>query len=82
MREIRRASASATTIDAGLRRRLRDPFLKTTTAIRVAIVLGIILLMAAKPALWTSVAVLVASIAVALISMVLASRRTALFARS
>lgn len=82
MREIRRASATATTIDADLQRRLQDPFLKVATAIRVAIVLGIVLLMAAKPALGTSVAVLAASIAVALISLVLTSRRTASFARS
>src|SRR5258708_7673128 len=57
MRAIRRASATGTMISPDVRHRLQNPFLKVSLGIRIAVILGIVLLMAAKPQLWPSVGI-------------------------
>jgi hypothetical protein len=61
MRAIRRTCANAKSIDSNLLARLQDPFLKISLWIRMAVFLGIVLLMAAKPDLWESIVVLLAA---------------------
>ena len=61
MREIRKATAAATGIHSDLQRRLQDPFLKAASAIRMAVMLGIVFLMAVKPSWGASAVVLSAS---------------------
>jgi hypothetical protein len=78
MRAIRRTCATATTIDSELRGRLQDPVLKISLGVRIAGVLGIVLLMGAKPGLWESVGIIGASLVLGLLPSLLASRRTAL----
>jgi hypothetical protein len=68
MRAIRRSSAAAASITPELRGRLYDPFLKASLGIRIAVMLGIVLLMAAKPELRESVAVVGAAAVVGLVS--------------
>lgn len=63
VRAIRRACAVATGITSELRGRLQDPLLKISLGIRIAVVLGIVLLMGAKPKLWESVGIIGASAA-------------------
>ncbi len=57
MRAIRRVCATATAINSEMRRQLQDPVLKVSLGIRIAVVLGIVLLMGAKPELWESVGI-------------------------
>jgi hypothetical protein len=75
MRAISRACADANAITSELLRRLQDPFLKISLGIRIAIFLGIILLMAAKPGLWESIGIVGTSVLVGLLSSLLAWRR-------
>jgi hypothetical protein len=58
MRAIRRACASNETNESDLLGRLRDPFLKFSLNIRIALVLGIVLLMTAKPELPESLGII------------------------
>ena len=64
MRSIRRTCATATAINSELRGRLQDPVLKLSLGIRIAVVLGIVLLMGAKPELWESIGIVAASVLV------------------
>ena len=63
MRAIRQASALAPAIDSKLQRRLQDPFLKISLFVRIAVMLGIVLLMNAKPSLWGSIGVVATFVA-------------------
>jgi hypothetical protein len=67
MRAIRRKSATSTAIDPDLRSRLRDPILKLSLGIRIAVILGIVLLMGAKPAFGESLGIVGASVVVGLL---------------
>lgn len=62
MRAIRRMSASEHPDEAGLIRRLQDPVLKFSLNIRMTLVLGIVLLMTAKPELRESLGICFASL--------------------
>ena len=77
MRAIHRMRATATAINSELQARLRDPLLNISLGIRIAVILGIVLLMGAKPELWESVGIVGASVVLGLVSSLLASRRTA-----
>jgi hypothetical protein len=68
MRAIRRSSITAAAIGPELRGRLHDPFLKVSLGLRIAVMLGIVLLMGAKPELRESVAVVGASAVLGLVS--------------
>jgi hypothetical protein len=74
VRAIRQACADAKALKRELLGRLQDPFLNLWLGIRVAVFLGIILLMAARPGLWESVSVVVASFAIGLLPSLLARR--------
>jgi hypothetical protein len=76
MRAIRRACADANAINSELLSRLQDPLLKISLGIRIAIFLGIVLLMAAKPGLWESIGIVGTSVVVGLLSSLLAWRRS------
>ena len=76
MRAIRRASALAQAIDSKLRSRLQDPFLKISLGVRIAVMLGIVLLMNAKPSLWESIGVVAVSSALGFLLPFFISRRT------
>jgi hypothetical protein len=78
MRAIRLACASNNPNGADLLGKLRDPFLKYSMNIRIALVLGIVLLMTAKPELRESLGIAVSSIFLGLVSTVLWRRGTAL----
>jgi hypothetical protein len=54
MRTIRRLSAAGQSAGSELVKKLQDPFLKFSMIVRVALVLAIVLLMTAKPALQES----------------------------
>ena len=77
MRAIRRTSATAMAINSELQGRLQDPVLKVSLGTRIAVILGIVLLMGAKPELWESVGIVGASLVLGLVSSLLASRCTA-----
>jgi hypothetical protein len=62
MRSIRGAIASAEPDEISLFRRLQDPVLKFSLGVRIALVLGIVLLMTAKPELRESMGVIAASL--------------------
>uniref|UniRef100_Q01XH9 DUF2269 family protein n=1 Tax=Solibacter usitatus (strain Ellin6076) TaxID=234267 RepID=Q01XH9_SOLUE len=64
MRSIRRLCANG--LNSGMRQRLRDPLLKISVSVRSAVILGIVLLMGAKPELWPSVGIVVGSVVVGL----------------
>src|SRR6266478_9192950 len=73
MRAIRMACADeARAISIDLLGRLQDPFLKVSLGIRIAVFLGIVLLMAAKTGLWQSIGVVGTSVALGLLSSLLA----------
>ncbi len=76
MRAIRRTCATVTAINSELRGRLQDPALKVSLGIRIAVVLGIVLLMGAKPELWESVGIVGTFLVLGLLSSLLASPRT------
>jgi hypothetical protein len=69
MRSIRRMCAAG--FNLGLRQRLRDPLLKISVSVRSAVILGIVLMMGAKPELWPSVGIVVGSALVGLMTLVL-----------
>jgi hypothetical protein len=77
MRAIGRMCATATAINSELRDRLQDPVLKISLGIRIAVILGIVLLMGAKPQLSESVGIVGASLVLGLLSSLLDSRPTA-----
>src|SRR6266567_1126805 len=77
MRAIRRNSAEALKMmKPELLRRLQDPLLKVSLGIRIAVFFGIVLLMAAKPELWQSIAIVVGSVVLGLLLSLVAWRRT------
>jgi hypothetical protein len=75
MLAIRRTCATAKSISPELRDRVQDPVLKISLGIRIAVILGIVLLMSARPGLWGSVGIVAASFVLGLLSSVLVSRR-------
>jgi hypothetical protein len=75
MRAIRRGAAEATTMKPELLKRLQDPFLQISLGLRITVFFGIVLLMAAKPGWWQSIAILVCSAVLGLV-LPLAWRRT------
>jgi hypothetical protein len=75
MRAIRRNSLEASTMKSELFKRLQDPFLKISLGIRIAVFLGIVLLMTAKPDLRQSIGIVVCSAVLGLL-FPLAWRRT------
>jgi hypothetical protein len=77
MRAIRAACAANNPNDSGLVGKLRDPFLKFSMNIRIALVLGIVLLMTAMPELRESLGIVVSSVFLGLVSIVLWRRDTA-----
>ena len=62
MRSMRNAILSDEPDEIGVFRRLQDPVLKFSLSIRIALVLGIVLLMTAKPELRESMGVIAASL--------------------
>jgi len=77
MRAIRAACAANHPNDSGLVGKLRDPFLKFSMNIRIALVLGIVLLMTAKPELRESLGIVVSSVFLGFVSIVLWRRDSA-----
>jgi small-conductance mechanosensitive channel len=75
MRAIRGAFATAKAMNSELVGRLRDPFLKVSLGIRIAVFLGIFLLVNAKPGLWESITIIGASVVFGLVASLLASRK-------
>src|SRR5882757_8032761 len=67
LRAIRRASVEAKAINSELSSRLRDPFLKVSLSIRIALFFGVLLLMSAKPDLWVSIGIVVTSVVLCLL---------------
>jgi hypothetical protein len=77
MRAIRRPCLAGKTNDSELTNRLRDPILKVSLGIRIALGLGAAPLMTAKPGLWVSIIIVGASVVLGLLSSLFASRRPA-----
>jgi hypothetical protein len=75
MRAIRKAYSARKAINPELLGRLRDPFLKISLGIRIAVFLGIFLLVSAKPGLWESISIVGGSAAFGLLLSLLISRR-------
>lgn len=75
IRAIRRTCAVATAISPELRGRLQDPLLKISLGIRIAVILGIVLLMGAKPKLWESASIVGASATLGFLGPFLVARR-------
>jgi hypothetical protein len=71
-----RSSAPAAKMKPELLRQLQDPFLKISLGIRIAVFLGVVLLMAATPELWQSIAIVIGSVVLGLLLSVVAWRRT------
>jgi hypothetical protein len=76
MRAIRHNSRGALAMKAELRQQLQDPFLKGSLGIRIAVFFGIVLLMAAKPDLWHSLAIVLCSVVLGLLLALPAWRRS------
>ena len=74
LRAIRRVSANAQAFNSESLERLKDPMLKISLGIRVAVFLGILLLMVAKPEMWESIGIVGASVVLGLLSSLLAWR--------
>jgi hypothetical protein len=72
LRAIRRASVETKAINSELSSRLRDPFLKVSLSVRIALFFGILLLMLAKPDLWASTGIVAASVVLGLLLSLLA----------
>ena len=72
MRAIHRACVEIKAINSELTRRLRDPFLKVSLSIRIALFFGILMLMSAKPDLWNSIAIVGTSVVLGLLLSLLA----------
>jgi hypothetical protein len=79
MRTIHRASAYAQAFNSELLRRLQDPILKTSLGIRIAVFLGIVLLMVAMPELWESISIVGVAVVLGFLSSLLAWRRSGAF---
>jgi hypothetical protein len=77
MRAIRGACPASHPNDSVLIGKLRDPFLKFSMNIRIALVLGIVLLMTAKPELRESLGIVVSSVFLGFVSTVFSRRDTA-----
>jgi hypothetical protein len=77
MRAIRAACAANKPNESDLLGKLRDPFLKFSMNIRIALVLGIVLLMTAKPELRESLGVVASSVFLGFVSTVFWRRDSA-----
>jgi len=77
MRAVRKAYRIEKASNSELLGRLRDPFLKISLGVRIAVFLEIFLLVSAKPGLWESISLMGASLMVGLLSSLLAWRRSA-----
>jgi hypothetical protein len=77
LRAIQIACATSTPNESELFAKLRDPFLVFSMNMRIALVLGILLLMTAKPELRQSLGIVVSSIFLGLVSTVFWRRDTA-----
>jgi hypothetical protein len=75
MRSIRRACADAKSINSELITRLRDPLFKISLGVRIAVLLGIVLLMSATPELWESISIIGISVVLGFLSSLLVGRR-------
>jgi hypothetical protein len=75
MRAIRLACAANTRNESALLRKLRDPFLKFSMNIRIALILGLVLLMTAKPGLPESLSIVAAFAILGFISTAIFWRR-------
>lgn len=75
LRAMRHACMRAEAVNSQLLRQLRDPFLKVSLGIRLALFLGIVLLMVAKPELWESISIVAGAAVVGLLSALLVGRR-------
>jgi hypothetical protein len=71
MRAIRRTCADDNAINSELLSHAQDPFLKVSLGTRIAVFLGIVLLMTSKPELWESITIVGTSAAVGLLSSLL-----------
>ena len=79
MRALRQACDAAQSFNPELLKRLRDPFLKISLAVRIAVALGIVLLMVAKPGWSESISIMGASVLLGFLSTFLTRRgRTSL----
>jgi hypothetical protein len=81
MRAIRRASAVNNSNESDLLARLRDPFLKFSLNVRIALLLAIVLLMTAKPGLPESLAIVGVYANLGFASTLLFWRRTGITGR-
>ena len=77
MRAIRNACVANDRNVSDLIAKLRDPFLKFSMNIRIVVVLGIVLLMTAKPELRESLGIIVSSVFLGFVSTVFWRRDTA-----
>jgi hypothetical protein len=77
MRVIRNACAANERNGSDLIAKLRDPFLKFSMNIRIAVVLGIVLLMTAKPELRQSLGIVVSAVFLGFVSTVFWGRDAA-----
>ena|ERR1700722_7331134 len=75
MRAIRQACAATNRNESELLGKLRDPFLKFSMNIRIALVIGIVLLMTAKPELRESLGIVVSAVFLGFVSTLLFWRR-------
>jgi hypothetical protein len=75
MRVIRVACAANKPNESDIVGKLRDPFLKFSMNTRIALVLGIVLLMTAKPELRQSLGIVVSSVLLGFVSTILFWRR-------
>lgn len=75
MRAIRLACSSNTVDELDLLEKLRDPFLKFSMSVRISLVLGIVLLMTAKPGLRESLGIVAVFVVFGLVSGVVLWRR-------
>jgi len=76
VRAIRRDCADAQGINSELLSRLQDPFLKISLGVRIAVYVGIILLMVAKPGWLESISVVGTCVCLGLLSARLILRRS------
>ena len=79
MRALRQACATTKAFNPELLKQLRDPFLKISLSVRIAVALGIVLLMVAKPGWSESLSIVGASVLLGFLSALFISRaRTSL----
>jgi hypothetical protein len=78
MRAIRQGLAKATTLEPELVSRLDDPLLKSSFSLRIFNLVGIVLLMVAKPELLQSVSIVASSVILGFLSALIFRRRRAL----